>query len=326
MINISSIGKIALPLGLMTLSLHLHARGNEYPNVIFILADDYGWCDLSCMGSKYYETPNLERLAKHGVKFTNAYAACQVSSPSRASIMTGKYTPRHGVTDWIGEKSGKDWRRMKRHSKLLPADYSWSLPLDEYTLAESLQDNGYTTFIAGKWHLGDKGSWPGDYGFEINNGGVRYDDAYSSSLLPLRGGKGRQWEGGIRVPLLAQYPNCPSGITCDVPVIGMDFYPTILDFAGLSLQPEQHKDGVNLLPVVNAGKVPERALYWHYPHYANQGEEPSSVIRRGDRKLIYYYEELRCELFNLAMDVGESEPLNIQYPEKMKELKTLLDI
>lgn len=135
------------------------------------MADDYGWNDLSCMGSQYYETPNLDRLAKHGVKFTNAYAACQVSSPSRASIMTGKYTPRHGVTDWIGEKSGEDWRSMKRHSKLLPADYAWSLPADEYTLAECLRDNGYTTFIAGKWHLGDEGSWPEDHGFEINKGG-----------------------------------------------------------------------------------------------------------------------------------------------------------
>ena len=171
MVNLSSVGRVALPLGLMTLSLHLHAREDEHPNVIFILADDYGWNDLSCMGSQYYETPNLDRLAKHGVKFTNAYAACQVSSPSRASIMTGKYTPRHGVTDWIGEKSGEDWRSMKRHSKLLPADYAWSLPADEYTLAECLRDNGYTTFIAGKWHLGDEGSWPEDHGFEINKGG-----------------------------------------------------------------------------------------------------------------------------------------------------------
>ena len=468
MVNLSSVGRVALPLGLMTLSLHLHAREDEHPNVIFILADDYGWNDLSCMGSQYYETPNLDRLAKHGVKFTNAYAACQVSSPSRASIMTGKYTPRHGVTDWIGEKSGEDWRSMKRHSKLLPADYAWSLPADEYTLAECLRDNGYTTFIAGKWHLGDEGSWPEDHGFEINkggwtagspsggyftpyknpklkdgpagenlsmrlgnetvnfmrahkkenkkkpffaflsfyavhgpiqtteenwayfrekaeqlgikengflvdrtlpvrqtqdnpvyaglikqmddaigvvldaieemgldkntmviftsdNGGVTSGDAYSSSLLPLRGGKGRQWEGGIRVPLLVQYPNCPSGITCDVPVIGTDFYPTILDFAGLSLQPEQHKDGVSLLPVVNAGKGPERALFWHYPHYGNQGGEPSSIIRKGDWKLIYYYEDFRCELYNLAIDISESEPLNIQYPEKVKELKTLLD-
>lgn len=103
------------------------------------------------------------------------------------------------------------------------------------------------------------------------------------------------------------------------------FYPTILDFAGLSFQPQQHKDGVSLLPVVNAGRVSERALYWHHPHYGNQGGEPFSIIRRGDWKLIYYYEDLRCELYDLAMDVEESEPLNIQYPEKVKGLKTLLD-
>ena len=74
-------------------------KKQERPNVLFILADDYGWNDLGCMGSKYYETPNLDRMAANGILFTNAYATCQVSSPSRASIMTGKYTPRHEVTD-----------------------------------------------------------------------------------------------------------------------------------------------------------------------------------------------------------------------------------
>ena len=79
------------------------------------------------------------------------------------------------------------------------------------------------------------------------------------------------------------------------------------------------------MPVVRDGKTPGRSLFWHYPHYGNQGGEPSSIIRRGDWKLIYYYEDQRCELYNLAMDISESEPLNIQYPEKVRELKTLLD-
>ena len=175
MMNLSSVGRVALPLGLMTLSLHLHAREDEHPNVIFILADDYGWNDLSCMGSQYYETPNLDRLAKHGVRIYECLCRVSGINPSRASIMTGKYTPRHGVTDWIGEKSGEDWRSMKRHSKLLPADYAWSLPADEYTLAECLRDNGYTTFIAGKWHLGDEGSWRGS-DFEISQ--ERLDSRY----------------------------------------------------------------------------------------------------------------------------------------------------
>lgn len=158
-------------LALTAITQVANAKEPKRPNVLFILADDYGWNDLGCMGSKYYETPNLDKIADNGVRFTNAYSSCQVSSPSRASIMTGKYTPRHGITDWIGEASGEQWRKTGRHSKLLPADYEWNLSAEEYTIAECLRDNGYTTFIAGKWHLGDKGSWPEDHGFMINKGG-----------------------------------------------------------------------------------------------------------------------------------------------------------
>lgn len=454
---------------LMSIALHAEAQETQYPNVLFILADDYGWMDLGCMGSKYYETPNLDRLASQGIKFTNAYSSCQVSSPSRASIMTGKYTPRHGITDWIGEKSGEEWRAMNRCSKLLPADYLWNLPSDEYTIAECLRDNGYTTFIAGKWHLGDKGSWPEDHGFMINiggwtsgspnggyfspyknpklpngpkgenlsirlgnetvnfmrehkknnpdkpffaylsfyavhgplqttqknwsyfrdkaekigiadkgfevdrtlpvrqvqdnpvyagvikemddaigivlkelerlgldentlviftsdNGGVTSGDSYSSSQLPLRGGKGHQWEGGIRVPAIMYYKGCNAGSVCDVPIIGTDFYPTILDYAGLDMQPQQHKDGISIMPIVKDNFCPERSLFWHYPHYGNQGGEPSSIIRKGDWKLIYYYESEHSELYNLAMDISESEPLNAQYPDKVEELEKELKI
>ena len=125
------INGVLLSAAFMAGAVHAEAKKPKHPNVLFILADDYGWMDLGCMGSKYYETPNLDRLASQGIKFTNAYSSCQVSSPSRASIMTGKYTPRHGVTDWIGEKSNEDWRKMKRHSKLLPADYKWNLPAEE---------------------------------------------------------------------------------------------------------------------------------------------------------------------------------------------------
>lgn len=130
----------------------------------------------------------------------------------------------------------------------------------------------------------------------------------------------------MREPLLIQYPGCEKpGSTCDVPVIGTDFYPTILDFAGLPLEPEQHVDGVSLMPLLKGKSIADRSLFWHYPHYGNQGGEPASVIRKGDWKLIYYYEDEHCELYNLATDISESEPLNIQYPEKVKELKVLLD-
>lgn len=87
------------------------------PNIFVILVDDYGWTDCGFMGSRLYETPNIDRLAADGTVFTDGYAACQVSSPSRASIMTGLYPVRHGVTDWIGELSGEDWRSMGRCSR-----------------------------------------------------------------------------------------------------------------------------------------------------------------------------------------------------------------
>ena len=144
---------------------------NNKPNILFILADDLGWKDLSCTGSNYYETPNIDRIAVEGIKFNQAYAACQVSSPSRASILTGKYPVNHGITNWIGEPSGEKWRKQGRSSKLLPAPYAMKLSTDEKTLPKVLKENGYITFMAGKWHLGGEGSTPEDHGFDINIGG-----------------------------------------------------------------------------------------------------------------------------------------------------------
>ena len=453
--------------GLMV-STNIFAQENR-PNVLFILADDFGWNDTSCMGSTYYETPNIDKIARNGVLFTNAYAACQVSSPSRASIMTGKTPARHGITDWIGEASGTEWRKMGRHSKLLPAGYEQRLSSKDITLAEALKTAGYKTFMAGKWHLGDQETdWPEYHGFDINkggwasgspkggyfspyinprlsngkpgenislrlaketisfikdhqkkqkdqpffaylsfyavhgpiettqekwkhfrdkaekqgikpegfvvdrtlpvrqsqdnpvyagliqqmddaigkvlnaleamnldkntliiftgdNGGVTSGDAYSTAMLNLRGGKGRQFEGGIRVPAMLQAPDIQKGQRCDVPIIGMDFYPTILSYCGIEIPKGQTIDGINILPAIKGDTLPERALFWHYPHYGNQGGEPSSIIRRGEWKLIYYYEDQRVELYNLTKDIGEHECLNAQYPDKVKELKTLLD-
>lgn len=150
--------------------------------------------------------------------------------------------------------------------------------------------------------------------FTSDNGGVSSGDAYATSNYPLRGGKGRQWEGGIRVPLFIDFPgNTLKGDSCVVPVTGADLYPTFLDMAGIPLMPGQHQDGVSLLPLLQGKSIPERALYWHYPHYGNQGGEPSSIIRQGDWKLIHYYEDGRDELYNLRIDETESEPLNVQY-------------
>jgi arylsulfatase A-like enzyme len=143
--------------------------------------------------------------------------------------------------------------------------------------------------------------------FTSDNGGVVSGDGYATSNAPLRSGKGNQWEGGIREPYFISVPWMKlNGKTCDVPVSGTDFYPTILDLAGLPLLPEQHADGVSLVPLLKGKKIAERALIWHYPHYGNQGGDPSSIIRKGNWKLIHYYEDDHEELYNLTNDPSET--------------------
>ncbi|MEP0841502.1 MAG: sulfatase-like hydrolase/transferase, partial [Phycisphaerae bacterium] len=127
-------------------------------NVVIILADDLGWRDLGCTGSTFYQTPALDRLAAQGMRFTQAYAAANVCSPTRAALMTGQYPARLHTTNFFGGN---------RRGKLLGADYRRSLPGETVTLAEALKAHGYRTFFAGKWHLGGAGSLPSDHGFEV---------------------------------------------------------------------------------------------------------------------------------------------------------------
>lgn len=440
----------------------------QKPNVLFILVDDLGYQDLSCTGSSYYETPNIDRIANEGMVFTNGYATCQVSSPSRASIMTGKFPARHGITDWIGAKTGEEWRKTGRFNKLLPAEYKHELQKEFVTLPEAMKQAGYKTFFAGKWHLGGEGSYPENHGFDINqggwdsgspiggyfspwenprlenrekgenltmrlanetvsflkennpnktgqpifaylsfyavhgpiettqekwskyrhkaekmglaptgfkmgrylpirqvqdnpvyaglvesmddavgvvlkalsdmrlddntiviftsdNGGVSAGDSFSTSNLPLRGGKGYQFEGGIRVPYFVKVPwITKKGNACDAPVCGADFYPTILELTGQKLRPQMHEDGKSLLPLLSGKKMAERPLIWHYPHYGNQGGEPSSIIRMGDWKLIYYYEDGREELYNLKADLKEQNNLADVHPQRVIDLHNKL--
>ncbi len=144
---------------------HALAQEKARPNVVFFLVDDLGWTDVGCFGSKFYETSNIDKLAASGMKFTNGYTACPVCSPTRASIMSGKHPVRVNITDWIpGRKAGKNARFIT------PEDRS-NLALSEITIAERLRQAGYQTFFAGKWHLGSRGHWPTDQGFDINIGG-----------------------------------------------------------------------------------------------------------------------------------------------------------
>ncbi len=438
------------------------------PNVLFILADDFGYHDMSFTGSDFYETPNLDRLAKESMVFTNGYATCQVCSPSRASILSGKFPAHHGITDWIGAATGEEWRNHKRFTKLLPPEYIHQLDSNYIVLPEAMKEAGYETFFAGKWHLGGEGSWPEDHGFDINkggwdvgsprggyfspfvnpnlenhengenlsmrlanetiqfisenhideanrpffaflsfyavhspiqstqekwkkyrdkadslgiepsgfkmgkflpirqvqdnpvyaglvehmddaigivlnaleelgleentvviftsdNGGVVSGDAFATSNKPLRAGKGYQFEGGIREPYFIKVPWMNhKGQECSTPVTGTDFYPTILELTDVQLRPDQHTDGVSLLPLLVGDEIPERSLIWHYPHYGNQGGEPTSIIRKGDWKLIHYYEDGRKELYNLADDPGENNDVSPLFLEKVGEMDELL--
>ncbi|MCH2202781.1 MAG: sulfatase [Fuerstiella sp.] len=433
--------------------------------MVFILADDLGWRDLSNEGSTYYESPNIDRIAREGMKFTRGYATCQVCSPSRASILTGKYPTNHGITTWIGDRAGEAWRQTRRNDSHLPPEYDRNLRDSEITLAEVMKKAGYSTFFAGKWHLGSKGSWPTDHGFEINkggwdvgsprggyfspwqnpnlksgpvgesltlrlgketadfieaskdkpflaylsfytvhspiqttselwkkyqskatsvhlarerflfdrrlsvrqvqdcpvyagmietmddavgivlrkldelgladntivcftsdNGGVSSGDAYSTSNLPLRGGKGRQWEGGIREPFYLKAPGVTRpGSTSTVRVNGIDWYPTLLELTGLKVPRKQQVDGVSLVPLLKGKAIPRRPLYWHYPHYGNQGGEPSSIIIQDNWKLIHYHEDGRDELYHLGRDEVEQVDLAAIELRRVKTMRARLD-
>jgi len=133
----------------------------RHPNVVFFLVDDLGWADLGCYGSRFYDTPNIDRLARTGARFTDAYATCHVCSPSRASILTGKYPARLKLTDWIPGRREFPFQRFQN------APNRQALPLEETTLAEALKKHGYRTGHFGKWHLGEKQAGPLEQGFDV---------------------------------------------------------------------------------------------------------------------------------------------------------------
>jgi len=160
------------------------APPKDRPNVVLILIDDMGWTDVACYGSKYYETPNIDRLAAGGMKFTNGYAACAVCSPTRAAVMTGRYPARLGVTDWIrarfqggaipaDKKNPSGYTGGKNQRVLCPQNALW-MELDEITIAEALKPAGYTSCHIGKWHLGPDAQYPDRQGFDVNIGGCDY--------------------------------------------------------------------------------------------------------------------------------------------------------
>lgn len=442
------------------------------PNILFILIDDLGWRDLGCYGSSFYETPNIDRLAEGGIRFTDAYAACPVCSPTRASLLTGKYPATLGITQFIGG-NGK--------GKLLGVPYIKQLPLEEVTIAKKLKKEvGYRTFHVGKWHLGKESFYPEKHGFDVNIAGcdwgmplggyfspyymenlkdgpkgefltdrltseaitlieenektedsksffmylsyyavhipieapkhlihkyeekakklgldkrqifaigekfpieykkqmrikrrvIQSDPAYSAMIesldenvgrllifleeqhlmentiiffysdngglataetsptsnLPLSEGKGWLADGGVRVPLIVYWKNHIQPTACSVPITSPDFFPTLMELTNVEYN-KSAIDGVSILPLLRGETELNRdAIYWHYPHYSNQGCTPGCSIRNGDYKLIEFFEDGRLELYNLKEDLEEQKNLSSIEPEITKQLYGKLKI
>jgi arylsulfatase A-like enzyme len=403
------------------------------PNFVFIFIDDMGWTDLGFMGSKYYETPRIDKLASEGVVFTSAYSNAPNCAPTRACLMSGQYGSRHGVYTVSSPERGPAKRR-----KLIPTPNTTELGTKHVTLAEALKPAGYTCACIGKWHLGTQAPFrPQDRGFDVTferhershfardgayltdrltdeavefieanrdqpffvylshhavhtpiqakpelvakyeekrpaggHNNPKYaamiesvdqsvgrvmdtldklglsDDtvvfffsdngghANFTSMKPLRGSKGTLYEGGIRVPAIVRWPGRgQAGRRCDVPIIGIDFYPTILEIAG-AFRPKGHVlDGESLVPLLKeAGGLKRDAIYWHFPAYLEPYNDeqwpwrttPAGAVRRGDWKLIEFFEDRHVELYNLEDDIGETKNLAVELPEKADEMRKLL--
>jgi arylsulfatase A-like enzyme len=159
--------------------------------------------------------------------------------------------------------------------------------------------------------------------FMSDNGGLSTSEGHPTANIPLRAGKGWLYEGGIREPMMIRAPKITrSGAVCDHPVTSTDFFPTILELAGL--KPVADIDGVSLVPLLSGGSLAGRPLFWHYPHYGNQGSSPGAAVREGDWKLIEWYEDNRIELFHLATDISEHNDLSAVHPQRASAMQKKL--
>jgi len=447
---------------------------NKKKNVVFILVDDLGYSDIKAYNQdSFYETPNIDRLALTGTKFNNGYSANPVCSPSRYALLTGQHPSRVDSTDFF-----KHNNRPRRSGNFIAPPIKGFLALEDKTMAETFQDNGYATAFLGKWHLGGKEKfWPENQGFDVNigghakgspsgyfsphknprltdgekgeylterltneainlldgyskeekpffmylayytvhtplgapeetiakyinkakklgltskpndfkleeqvwpvdkprkvrtvqnhvkyaamveemdsnvgrlleklkqtgldkntiivftsdNGGLSTSEGSPTSNLPLRGGKGWLYEGGIKVPYIVKLPNTSTkGIEVNTPVFSTDFYPTLTQLVGIQQDTIEAIDGISLTPLLGGDEgsaASTRPLFFHYPHYSNQGGFPGAAVRLGDWKLIERFEDGTRNLFNLTIDPGELNDLANTNHKKLNELTSLL--
>jgi arylsulfatase A len=393
------------------------------PNIVFILADDLGINDLACYGRTEHRTPNLDRLAAQGTRFTASYCAQPICSPSRAAILTGHAPARLHLTTYL------PGRPDCPSQKLLHPNIHQHLPLEETTLAEALKKAGYATACIGKWHLGGKGFLPTEQGFDLyhpgqavtkpseteggkgeydltsaaekfieanrerpfflylahnaphipyaakanliaknakafepvyaavietlddtvglllnkiqalglatntlviftsDNGGLHVPEGSHKRVTdnsPFRAGKGFLYEGGLRVPLIVRWPGrVAPGRVVGTPVINTDWFPTLLELAGAPAP--NNLDGQSFAALLMGGKATGRKLFWHFPHYTNQGSRPGGAMRDGDWKFIEHYDTGVPEIYNLATDPGETTNLAMREPERASDMRRQLD-
>jgi arylsulfatase A-like enzyme len=396
------------------------------PNFVILFADDLGINDLGCFGRKDQNTPNLDKLAAEGARFTQAYAAASVCSPSRAALMTGQSPARLKITTFLTGRSDRASHRV------LAAPINLHLPDGVQTIAQLLKPKGYVSAAVGKWHLGGKGHQPTDHGFDeffagkpnpgaespqggkgelgqadyavkfiqknkakpfflylafdnphiplaapaksieanaksfhptyaaivesldaavgrvmkaledqglakntfvvfaSDNGGVHISELKESPATynaPSRAGKGFLYEGGLRTPLIVRYPGRLASSVISEPVVLGDLCPTICALAKVA--PPATLDFQDISPVLFNNYRPDaakpRALFWHQPHYMNQGGKPAGVVREGDWKLIEQYEDGSLELYNLAKDPSETTDLAAAEPNRVAALRGKLE-
>ena len=392
------------------------------PNFVILFADDLGINDLGCFGRKDQNTPNLDKLAAEGARFTQAYAAASVCSPSRAALMTGQSPARLKITTFLTGRSDRASHRV------LAAPINLHLPNGVQTIAQLLKPKGYVSAAVGKWHLGGKGHQPTDHGFDesftgkvnpgaespqggkgelgqadyavkfiqknkanpfllylafdnphiplaapakaieanaksfhptyaaliesldaavgrvlkalednglakntvvifaSDNGGVHISELKESPATynaPSRAGKGFLYEGGLRTPLIVRYPARLAPAVISEPVILGDLCPTICALA--KVPAPSTLDFQDISPILFEQKPLNRQLFWHQPHYMNQGGKPAGVAREGDWKLIEQYEDGSLELYNLAKDPSETTDVAATEPNRVAALRGKLE-